>query len=297
MNKLSTYLSSLIISVLLVFTIIGSSCAILSCINITDEKAIQIFDSNHLEDDISTELEQHYNAQSNASGIPASVYMDGLDKDYIRNGGHLCIEKAFDVLENGGEYNVALPENAKLDDSIEKFFNEYADEQGFKKDENFDKKIQSTKDSTYSSVKSCSDVFKFGTINSKGILNKASKVYSNRIILTAASVGAAVFLVLLLLIINRKKKSTVFYWSGISAIISGIAVGSVSIYLIAGKYFDSFSIKQPAVFKAYTGMMYKFTESFMAVGIATAVVGICMIVIYSLFSGKKKTDVKPTTFD
>lgn len=297
MNKISTYLSSLIISVLLVFSIIGSSCAILACINITDKNIVNLFDSKHLEDDISSELEKHYSDQFNASGIPASVFMDGLDKNYIRSCSHLCIEKAFDVLENGGEYEVILPESSALSDSVEKFFNEYADENNIEKDENFDKKIQSTKDNTYSTVKSCSDVFKFGTINSKGILNKSSKFYSNRIIFTAAASAVCLLLIIILLIINRKKKSNVFYWSGISAVISGIAVGAVSIYLIANRYFDSFSIKQPAVFKAYTGMMYKFTESFMAVGIAATVVGICLIVIYALFSGKKKSDVKPTTFN
>ena len=297
MNKVSSYLSSLILSVLLVFTIIGSSCAILCCINVNGKGTVKIFDDNHLEDDIISELEQQYSQQYNASGIPASVYMGGLDKEYIRKCGHFCIENAFEVLENGGKYSVILLENNTLNESIEKFFNDYADENNFKKDENFEKKVQAEKEGALLTVKSCCDVFKFGTINSKDVLTKASKVYSKRIPLTLSAVAASLVLIVFMLIVNRKKKTAVLYWTGISILISGIVGSSVSIFLLANKYFDSFSIKQPAVFKAYTSMMYKLTESYMAVGISSVIVGICLIVIYALFNGNhKKNNVNPTTF-
>ncbi len=85
------------------------------------------------------------------------------------------------------------------------------------------------------------------------------------------------------------------YWCGISAIVSGIIGLIPSIYLIATRYFDSFSIKQAAVFTAFTSAMYKYTEAFMAVQIALIVLGIAMAVIYGIIGDKKKyPDTKPT---
>ena len=272
----------------MVFAFIGSSCAILACINLTSQKAIKLFDDKALENDISAELSEHYKKEYNASGIPPEVYTESIDSDYIRKSGHTCIEKAFEVLENSGTYSAMPPENAALESSIDSFFNDYADKSGYKKDENFENKLASTKKAAYETISSYSDVFKFSTINNKGFLSKASKVYSNRFALSAATIIATFFLMLLLLIVNHKKKITFLYWTGISAIIAGISGGGLSIYLLAGNYFDSFSIKQPAVFNAYTGTMYKLTEAFMAVEIAVTVIGICMLVIYGLFHEKNK---------
>lgn len=117
---------------------------------------------------------------------------------------------------------------------------------------------------------------------------KISKLYKMRPLLTFASTGAVVLLILFLLAINRKDKKVFLYWTGISAIISGV-IGTVpSAYLLATKYFNAFSIKQPQVFAAYTGAMYKITEAFMAASIALIVVGISVIVLYAVFCSKNK---------
>ncbi|MGB4093162.1 MAG: hypothetical protein WBK46_14685, partial [Ruminococcus flavefaciens] len=68
-----------------------------------------------------------------------------------------------------------------------------------------------------------------------------------------------------------------------------------SLILLVTKFYDSFSIKQPSVFTAYTSAMYKMTEAFMAVCIACVVIGIVLTVVYTITYDKSKhQDVKPT---
>jgi len=58
-------------------------------------------------------------------------------------------------------------------------------------------------------------------------------------------------------------------------------------------YFNAFSIKQPQIFTAYTGGMFKLTEAFMAASIAVCVAGIAMIVLYAVLINQK-TDPEMT---
>ena len=113
-----------------------------------------------------------------------------------------------------------------------------------------------------------------------------------------AAIGAVVIMILLLVLINRKKKITAMYWCGVSALVAGVLGAIPSIYLVATRYYDSFTIKQAPVFTAFTSLMYKYTEAFTAVCIALVVVGISLAVTYGVVHEKKKyPDVKPTKID
>lgn len=60
-----------------------------------------------------------------------------------------------------------------------------------------------------------------------------------------------------------------------------------SIYLISTRYFNAFSIKQPQIFAAYTGAMFKLTEAFMAASIAVCAAGITLLVLYAVIGVRK----------
>lgn len=292
MIKKSAYLSSLIFSVILVFSVVASCFAVMLCINVNSKNAVKLFDDNSLDNVILKEINGYYDEQYYASGIPSSVYMTAIDSEYIKESGHICIEKAFETLKTGHEYTVNLPENSKLDTSIETFLSDYAEQSDIKKDEKYDKKLSSVKSSAYETMVSKSDIFKFRTINSKGILSKLSVFYRNRYLLTGAVCGLTFFIAVILFVINRKNKSLFLYWTGISSLIAGVSGIAVSAYLLASKYFDAFSIKQHSVFTAYTETMYKLAQAFLTIEIAVTVIGIIFIVIFSIINEKKNTDDK-----
>lgn len=295
MKKISTYLPSLIISVLLVFVFIISSAAMLVDINISSEKLKGLVSKKELEPMIISEVEKYYADKYNTSGIPADVYTDAIDNEYIRSFEMAYIDSAFNALKGNGRMVMTPPSNKAIEENIEKFFNDFAEENNYEKDDKFEKKLQNTKDNAYAAIGSFCDVYKFSAMNDRGVLKKLALLYSNRIIATVALLGAALLLILLLIVVNHKKRITAMYWCGISAIIAGVMGGIPSIYLIATKYFDSFTIKQAPVFTAFTSVMYKLTEAFTAVMIAFIVIGITLSVIYGVTHEKKKyPNTKPT---
>lgn len=298
MKKVSTYLPSLIISVLLVFGLIGTSAMVLVDINISADKLKKLAEKNGVETSIYNGLSKYYKDKYNTTGIPAEVFMDSVDEAWLRQYEEAYIDSAFEALGSDGVLTVSHPENNALNDSIDKFFNDFADENNYQKDENFYEKLDNTKANAFTAIGSYCDVYKFTSMSEHGILPKLARVYSNRGLATAVLAGAAAVLFMLLLFINRKKKITVMYWLGVSSLIAGILGAVPSIYLLATRYFDSFTVKQEAVFKAFTGVMYKYTEAFAAVNIALGVIGIALLVVYGVVHEKKKyPDVKPTKID
>lgn len=297
MKKTGTYLLSLIVSVLLVFLLIASSAVLLVDINVSSTSLKGIASENKLESEMYEEIEKYYIDKYNTTGIPAEVYMNAISEEYIKDYEEAYIDSAFDALKNNTEMTSVQLENKPLEESIENFFNDFADENNYLKDDDFAAKLENTKKNAYTTVGSYCDVYKFSAMNNKGILKKLSFIYSRRAEATAALLGITVFMILILLFINRKHRIVSMYWLGISAIVSGIIGIVPSLWLVLSRYYDSFSIKQPAVFTAFTKAMYEYTEAFLAFHIALIVAGTAIVVIYGLIGDKKKyPDTKPTTF-
>lgn len=295
MNKASTYLPSLIVSVLLVFALLAGSALTLVNINITADSLKSLAEKHDLSSKIYTDINKYYTDKYNTTGIPADVYMSAIDEAYLKEYEEAYIDAAFSALNSDGRFSVAPPPNKTLEENIDKFFNDFADEHNYEKDDAFGLKLRKTKENALSTIGSFCDVYKFSAMSEHGILPKLARIYSNRTAATAILLSGLVFLIVLLIIINRKKKITAMYWCGISAIVSGILGGIPSIYLTATRYYDSFSIKQATVFTAFTSIMYRFTEAFIASQLAFIVIGISLVVIYGITHEKKKyPNTKPT---
>ncbi|MDE5584365.1 MAG: hypothetical protein K2J08_11765 [Ruminococcus sp.] len=303
MKKFRFYLPSLILSVILVFLIIGSALAVVVKVNVTAEKSISLSDRNGINNIIYQELEKYFSDQSNTTGIPSDVYMSAIDEEYIKNVTDMYTNALFASLkayrkyfkDNSKEFHnirvdisdiavtAEVPENKSLENNITNFFNDYADSINYEKDEAFNKKIQDTIDNSYKIIASHCDAYKYSTLQKHGVLAKISRVYSRIGIIAVAVTSVAVFFMLLLLLINRKNISVCLYWWGISSAVAGLFGTVPSVYLTSTGFFDSFIIKQPQVFKAFTGAMYGLTRAFMAVNIAVLLVGICLVIAYAVF--------------
>lgn len=288
MNKVSTYLLSLILSILLVLALFGSVAMSIADINVTAKKAKALAEKKDVSAKILTQIDKYYREQSASTGIPASVFTDNISEEYIQSVLETYIDGTFTSLKDDHSLNVKVPKNEAMELALDTFFNDYADSTGYEKDEAFYNKLETTKANAYKYIGSACDIYKASSLGKHGLLRKASKIYRLRPLLTFASVGGAVLLMLFILAVNRRDKKTFLYWTGISAVIAGIFGTVPSIYLVGTKYFDSFSIKQPQVFIAYTTSMYRLTEAFMAASIALFVIGAALIVMYAVFYGKHK---------
>lgn len=286
MRKISSYIPSLILSVILVFSILSSAAAILAVINFNADKYIKIAERNSFADGVYTELEKEFKEKYNITGIPSDVYMNSISESYLEGIIENTISSAFDALNSGSKMQAVQLENKKLEEDIDKFFSDYADSVGYKKDEAYSKKVESTKQNVYKTISAYCDVYKFSALSEHGVLSKLSRLYKVRIQLTAVLSAITVTICLLLVLINRKNKFTALYWTGTSSVAASLVGLIPSIYLVSTKYFDSFSIKQAQVFTAYTSLMYKYTKAFSAVNTAVLLAGITMYIIYNVLYKK-----------
>lgn len=295
MKSIRTYIPSLLLSVILVLLFLGGSAVIIADVNLTSAQFRKTAEEKNIQSQIYTSIERSYLEKANATGIPAKVYTEHLSDEYLASVMNLYIDEGFKVMSDGSKFAPQIPVNPELEASIDKFFNDYADKTGYKKDGNFEKKLASTKEDAYKLIGSQADAFKFSALSSHGAMKTISKIYSHRIHIAVIVSAAALTALLIMLILNRKNKKAMLYWCGTSALISGI-IGTVpSAVLIADRYFDSFSIKQPQIFTAYTTTFYRLTEAFMAASIAFTAIGITMLVIYGVLCGIKKNSVKAPT--
>ncbi|MDE6781994.1 MAG: hypothetical protein K2J40_11155 [Ruminococcus sp.] len=288
MKKLSTYLVSLILSVMLVFAVIATALAAVVRTNVTAEKSIKLSERINIYSSVKGELQKYFGNQYNTTGVPANVYMDAVDEDYIRSITDAYTNALFTSLESGDVVLLETPPNKTMENNIENFFSEYADSNGYEKDEVYNKKVAATTRNAYHVIENYCDVYKYGTIMEHGILSKASKVYSNLGKIMAVCTGALIFLVILLILVNIKGISGTLYWLGVSALIAGVFGTVPTAYLLGVNYFDSFVIKQPQVFRTFTSAMYGLTEAFMAVHIAVLATGVIFIVMYAVLNRLSK---------
>ena len=282
MKKTSTYLPSIMLSVLLVFSLMISAAVLLMDLNFTAGKLKNMASENNIVSKIYVEIEKYYKDKFNSSGIPGNVYMDAINDSYLKNCEEIYIEAAFEALNGNGKMNVTVPKNKELENSITDFFFDFAEKNNYQKDEKFETKLNSAKENAYFTIGSFCDVYKFSTMSGHGVLPKLAKLYSNRMILTVCSIAVTVIIFLMLLVVNRKNKATALYWYGTSCAVAGLLGSIPGIYLVATKFFDSFSIKQAPVFTAFTSFMYKYSGYFIAVHISFIVLGAIFFVVYGL---------------
>lgn len=284
MKKLSTYLVSLIMTVMLVFMMTATALTVIVRINITAEKSIQLSEDINIYSSIKGELQKYFSGQYNTTGIPADVYMNALDEDYIRTVTDSYTDALFSSLKSGEQATTEIPQNENLEKNIESFFSEYAESNGYEKDEVYNRKVSATIENAYKVTENYCDIYKYTTLQEHGVISKVSKIYGILGKLMVVCMGVSAFLVVMLILFNIKGISCVIYWTGVSALIAGLFGTVPSAYLLGANYFDSFVIKQPQVFRTFTGAMYGLTRAFMAVHIAVLATGICFIVIYAVLN-------------
>lgn len=287
MNKASTYLASLFLSVLLVFGILGSAVLTVTHLSINRDKAIELSQENALEQKVYDYLDKYYKDKYNTSGIPAEVYMEAIDVNWLRELIENSINDGFEALEGQSVPKHKLTNN-DLEKNIRDFLSDYADKSGVNKDSKYEKQVDKVVENAYDTIQSACDVFKIRSLQQHGVLSKLSRIFSNIPLALAVISSTTLVLILILMLVNRKDTAYVLYWTGISAVIGGIIGIAPCAYLLITKYYNSFSIKQPQIYTAYTSAMYGYTSTVTATMIAVIVIGIAIMILYSVAWGFKQ---------
>lgn len=295
MKKISNYIPSVILCVLLIISLLGTSALIVADVRLTSEETIELAQKEDIDEKSYAAIEKYYKEKASATGIPSDVFIGSITKEYVSDVIDSQIEAIYRVFESGRAYSHASIPNPELEASIEDFFNDYADKTNYTKDEKFEAKLKETKTQAYKTINSNCDIFKVDSMQSHGLLSKISKFYRRKTTLTVIAAVFDALMIGLILLVNKRKRD-VLYWVGISAAISGIIGLIPAMHLVRTHYYDSFSIKQPQVFAAYTKTLYSLTDTFIRVQALILMSGAVLIVLYALccrfFKGKTAENQK-----
>ncbi len=289
MNNKKKYVPSLILSIILVFTLLGLTLSFTAEKYASPQKLISISEENEITSKVEAELEKFFGDKYNETGIPAEIYMNAIDAEYINANIKSIIDSAFSVLDGEKDVVFTALKNDVLEQNITEFFSSYAQENGYEQDESYNKKLDATISSAYKTVREYCDIYKLVTINSEGILSKAGVIYRHLNMLTSFTAAACALIAIIILIINFKQLAVSLYWFGVSTFVSGVIGLIPCIILKASNYFDRFVIKQAHIFTSFTKLLYGSVNSFMILQLILIAVSVVIFGVYIFFARTKKS--------
>lgn len=294
MKSALSYIFSFIISILLIFTLIGS----VGCITVgnfaTKENLTELAEINDLSSIAYKELNKYFTEKYAETGIPADVYMSTLSEEYLGQVIEDKINYGFMALETGNAVYDGIPVNSALEKSITSFFENYASETGYNiSDENdpYYSKLATAKKQASAAIEEYCDVFKFNALVKHGVIQKVKPLYTKLPIITIICLGVSAFLILLLLVCNFKRVRDSVYWIASAAVSAGILGCIPCVYMLNTDYFSAFTIKQAQIYTAYTSAMKLFTQNILTGCVCLVIAAIVLYAVYSVFSamsGKNK---------
>ena len=293
MKKINHYFPNLILSVIFVFSFIGLSLTteakdkLLSSsfyISSAEKHDIYLRVTNHADD--------YFTKSYAVSGIPAEVYMDGLDDKTIKDAVDGKIENFFDYV-SGKSLKIEETEIdfSVLEKNLTDYFSEFAEENNVEVNEDFTKQLDKTIETAESEIDSFTNIYMMDYLEKAGIPQTLRKVYP--IIAAALFVFMGVLLVglVILILLNRKNLRFVFYWISTSGICASVIILIPCIILKYSDYFSRLVMRNDYIYYAVTGLLNDFNVNIIKIQSAALGVFVALMLVYifsSIINNKKE---------
>lgn len=297
MTKIKFYIPKIILTFLLIFLLAGTELALLVQNKALTYKAFEtITNQQALDRKACSTLESYFQSRANSTGIPADIYLNAVTQEDMKQGILSSILFTFDYLNHSTD-DAPVPEMnfTKLETSVTDFFNQYADTNNIQKDETFYQKVQANLDEAEAKILYTADAFRFSAVYEHGWLAKLRTFLDIfRKIMTVLCIVTGVILIFLILCC-KGRFSELFYWLGLTALISGLLIAVPCLYILETNYFSAFVVKDLQIYSAVTGYLQYVTEQTAFMSVITAVLGTGSLLIFHLI--RKRSEQKITTAD
>lgn len=293
MKKINHYFPNLILSVIFVFSFIGLSLTteakdkLLSSsfyISSAEKHDIYLRVTNHADD--------YFTKSYAVSGIPAEVYMDGLDDKMIKDAVDGKIENFFDYVSGkSSKIEETEIDFSVLEKNLTDYFSEFAEENNVEVNEDFTKQLDKTIETAESEIDSFTNIYMMDYMEKAGIPQTLRKVYP--IIAAAPFVFMGVLLVglVILILLNRKNLRFVFYWISTSGICASVIILIPCIILKYSDYFSRLVMRNDYIYYAVTGLLNDFNVNIIKIQSAALGVFVALMLVYifsSIINNKKE---------
>ena len=207
-------------------------------------------------------LQTRFTTDYNTTAVPANVYMDAISVDWLEQ----CMEQKLTALYGADS---DLLDFSALESSITDYFEQYAEENHYVKDDTYNEKLQETIDNGEKIISDATDLLRKDTLQKAGYLSKLEKLRT----LTFAGAGVCGVLTVLLLLLLRNG-----YWIGTSCFGAG-ALLTVGAGVVFGTgVIHRFVLKEAAVYAVVTGTMTALTTAVLVAGIVLLAIGVVLLV-------------------
>lgn len=293
MKKINHYFPNVILSVIFVFSFIGLSLTteakdkLLSSsfyISSAEKHDIYLRVTNHADD--------YFTKSYAVSGIPAEVYMDGLDDKTIKDAVDGKIENFFDYVSGkSSKIEETEIDFSVLEKNLTDYFSEFAEENNVEVNEDFTKQLDKTIETAESEIDSFTNIYMMDYMEKAGIPQTLRKVYP--IIAAAPFVFMGVLLVglVILILLNRKNLRFVFYWISTSGICASVIILIPCIILKYSDYFSRLVMRNDYIYYAVTGLLNDFNVNIIKIQSVALGVFVALMLVYifsSIINNKKE---------
>ena len=284
------YIGRIILTILLAFSVAGYIGASVGRSVLSDSTIYtDIVESEDLAEKAHAALQKDFQAEYNTTMIPAEVYMDAITPEWIEEAMKQDVSAVTAHITGANSLSFSHDYTA-LEESITEFFHEYAESIDYEPDDVFEEKLAETIKNAEAKIDSRLDAFYMQTLAENDILLKVHKYYPVLEIGVWALAGISVLLAAVLVLLDRNNGWRRLYFSGTGLFAGGALMTIPAAYLLFSDIISSFSIKDPVIYPAITGVMETAAHSLFTKAVFFAAMGLVLIGVTVAFNKKKTTE-------
>ncbi len=283
------YIGRIILTILLAFSVAGYIGASVGRSILSDSTIYtDIVESKDLAEKAHAALEKDFQAEYNTTMIPAEVYMNEITPEWIED---RMISNVYAVTDSmgGGDSLYFEYDSTALEESITAFFHEYAESIGYEPDEVFEEKLAETIENAENKIDSRIDAFYMQALTENGMVQKVGNYYPILVIGVWSLAGISIVLAAVLVLLDKKNGWRRLYFSGTGLFAGGALMTIPGAYLLFSDIISSFSIKDPVIYPAITGVMESAAQSLFTKAVFFTAMGLVLIGVTVAFNRKKNT--------
>lgn len=267
----------IVFSILLTFTILGTvGFGIGAYVLHSPTLLLSQIDKQDAAKKVHDALQQKYALAYHTTAVPSEVYMDVLTEEWLETAMKTYVKENYSLNKTSDAIDFTA-----LQESITTYFETYAEENAYAKDETYTEKLEETISDAEKTVNSAIDVFHLHTMYRAGILQKFLNLGTFQVWI--GLIGCGVLTAVLLLLLHR------MYFVGMGLFAAGVLLTVPSLVVWAGGYISRFALKDAAVYAVFTGTMYHLLYLLLGIGIILFVIGLVLTGIAIVRSRKRET--------
>ena len=265
-----------LLTILLTFTVLGTLISGYAGYLISSPQiCITQIEKQKVAEKVYDSVESYFTAQYQTTAIPPETYLNVVTEDWIADRLEEQVTAEYEIL-NGSKLVYEL-DMTDLEAALTQFFSDYAEEINYPKDAVYEEKLQETIEKARAELTSQLDVYHFTTMQNANILQKFTGKQTYLWLLCGGCGILSVLLLVILVLLERKGAWGKFYFPGCALLINGVFLTVPTAWVLATSYFSGLAIKVPAVYAAFTGVLYHCTRVGLIAGIVLLVLGLAAV--------------------